>query len=88
MSLQQQIWTITRRAARWHVHSQETARRNAMVASTALTQRRVELDEVEEFLALHRRQFDVRAVQAGQPGQPGQPAGRTQPGPALRNVGS
>lgn len=36
---------------RWAVASQQTARRNAMIASTALTQRRAELDEVEEFLA-------------------------------------
>ena len=36
---------------RWAVASQQAARRNAMIASTALTQRRAELDEVEEFLA-------------------------------------
>ena len=36
---------------RWAVGSQQTARRNAMVASTALTQRRAELIEVQEFLA-------------------------------------
>ncbi len=36
---------------RWAVQSQQTARRNAMIASTALTQRRAELIEVEEFLA-------------------------------------
>lgn len=36
---------------RWAISSQQTARRNAMIASTALTQRRSELIEVEEFLA-------------------------------------
>jgi hypothetical protein len=36
---------------RWAVQSQQTARRNAMIASTVLTQRRAELVEVEEFLA-------------------------------------
>lgn len=36
---------------RWAVASQQQARRNAMVASTALTQRRAELVEVEELLA-------------------------------------
>lgn len=36
---------------RWSVDSQQRARRNAMIASTALAQRRAELDEVEEFLA-------------------------------------
>lgn len=37
--------------ARWPVESQLGARRNAMVAATALTQRRAERQEVEEFLA-------------------------------------
>jgi hypothetical protein len=36
---------------RWPVESQLRARRNAMIASTALAQRRAELDDVEEFLA-------------------------------------
>ncbi len=35
----------------WAVASQQQARRNAMVASTALAQRRAELLEVEEYLA-------------------------------------
>ena len=38
-------------AVRWPVVSQQRARRNAMIASNALARRRVELDEVEEFLA-------------------------------------
>ena len=42
-------------AVRWPVVSQQRARRNAMIASNALAQRRVELDEVEEFLATRRR---------------------------------
>ena len=41
-------------ARRWPVESQLGARRNAMIASTALAQRRAELDEVEEFLAARR----------------------------------
>ena len=36
---------------RWAIESQQTARRNAMIASTALTQRRSELIEVEDFFA-------------------------------------
>ena len=36
---------------RWSTASQQRARRNAMVASTALAQRRAEREEVEEFLA-------------------------------------
>jgi len=47
---------------RWHVRSQEVARRNAMAASTELTQRRFERDEVEKFLARHRRRYDARAA--------------------------
>jgi hypothetical protein len=42
-----------RRMAAWHVTSQQQARRNALVASTALTQRRRELLDVEDFLAEH-----------------------------------
>lgn len=40
-------------ATQWHLTSQQHARRNALVASTALTQRRRELTDVEEFLAEH-----------------------------------
>ena len=36
---------------RWPVESQQRSRRNAMIASTALAQRRAELDDVEEYLA-------------------------------------
>jgi hypothetical protein len=35
----------------WPVRSQQRARRNALVACTALTERRRELADVEEFLA-------------------------------------
>jgi hypothetical protein len=37
--------------SRWAVESQQRSRRNAMLASTSLTQRRSERVEVEEFLA-------------------------------------
>lgn len=43
------------RARRWPVESQLAARRNAMVAATALAQQRAEREEVEEFLAAHGR---------------------------------
>ncbi|MEJ7794781.1 MAG: hypothetical protein WKF50_04455 [Nocardioides sp.] len=36
---------------RWARASQQSARRNAMVATTELTQRRIERDEVEAYLA-------------------------------------
>ncbi len=52
---------------RWPVESQLVSRRNAMVASTALVQRRAELDEVEEFLAtLGRAPVPEVAAQAAQ----------------------
>ena len=38
----------------WSVASQQRARRNAMIASTVLAQRRAEIDDVEDFLALLR----------------------------------
>jgi len=37
----------------WHVHSQVGSCRNALVASTALAERRREHLEVEQFLADH-----------------------------------
>jgi hypothetical protein len=46
-----QPWVVVRR---WPVESQLGARRNAMVASTALAQRRAELQDVEQFLAARR----------------------------------
>lgn len=61
MQVGDQIWAAARRAARWHVHSQETARRNAMVATTVLTQRRRERIEVEAFLDRHQQQYDAHA---------------------------
>jgi len=38
-------------ATTWPTSSQQQARRNALVASTALTARRAELDDVEGFFA-------------------------------------
>ena len=60
MALHRQLAAAARHIARWHLRSQETARRNAMVASTALTQRRLERLEVEEFLARHHERHPVR----------------------------
>ena len=54
--------------ARWHVRSHEAARRNAMIATTELTQRRFEREEVEEFLLRHRRSYDARAARATRTG--------------------
>jgi len=43
---------------RWPVESQQRARRNALLATTALTQRRRERDDVEEFLDAHSRRWE------------------------------
>lgn len=40
MRVHLRIAQAARRTARWHVESQDIARRNAMVACTVLTQRR------------------------------------------------
>ena len=40
---------------RWARASQQGARRNAMVATTELTRRRIERDEVEAYLTTRRR---------------------------------
>jgi hypothetical protein len=53
MKLQTAPWRFVGAAAAWHVTSQQQARRNALVASTALTARRTEQIEVEEYLARH-----------------------------------
>ena len=40
-----------RAALQWQATSQQHARRNAMIASTSLAQRRAELDDLDRFLA-------------------------------------
>jgi len=44
---------LVRMVGSWPVLSQQAACSNALVASTALAERRRERDEVEEFLARH-----------------------------------
>ena len=51
--MQRTPWRLVSAAAQWHLTSQQQSRRNALVASTALTERRRELLDVEEFLAAH-----------------------------------
>jgi len=56
MSLQQiqrAPWRLVSAAAQWHVTSQQHSRRNALVASTVLTERRRERLDVEEFLSAY-----------------------------------
>lgn len=67
MGITDQLRTLAATAAhsvRWDLRSLEGSRRNAMTASTVLTQRRIELDEVEEFLVRHRRRYDARLAHA------------------------
>lgn len=60
MGTQQLLRLATRRATQWYVDIDQVSRRNAMVASTALAQRRLEYMEVEEFLALHQTRHEPR----------------------------
>jgi len=45
------LWRPVREVARWHVTTQFGARHNALLACTALAQRRRERDDVEQFLS-------------------------------------
>ncbi len=51
---------ILRAMSQWPVDSQSQARRNALVAATALTQRRLESLEAETFLRECQGRFDAR----------------------------
>lgn len=51
---------LARAALAWPVTSQHVSRRNALVAGTALAERRRELEEVEEFLTRHAAARDGR----------------------------
>jgi hypothetical protein len=57
-------WRLLHSAAGWHVTSQQQSRRNALVASTALMQRRRELAEVDEFLAQLEKRRNARRSRA------------------------
>lgn len=50
MSLTPTHLLVYRAVTRWAIESQARARRNAMVAMTALSERRAEREDVEEFL--------------------------------------
>ena len=60
--IQRSPWRLVSAAAQWHLTSQQQSRRNALVASTALTERRRELLDVEQFLAEHARMQAPRAA--------------------------
>ena len=46
------MYLVLDRVRAWPVQSQQGARRNAMIANTALAARRAEREDVEAFLAL------------------------------------
>jgi hypothetical protein len=60
--MQRTPWRLVRAAAQRHLTSQQQSRRNALVASTALTERRRETLDVEEFLAARADQVPPRRV--------------------------
>jgi hypothetical protein len=62
-------WTFVRDTSRWHVTSQQGARRNALVASTQLADRRRERIDAEEFLGayLAKRESAARRDTTRQP---------------------
>ena len=53
------------RARAWPVESQQIARRNAMLACTSLTQRRMERQDVADFLASFYGPSEPSAVAHG-----------------------
>ncbi len=57
-------WNLIKALKNWPVTSQQAARRNALVASTALTRLRGERDEVDAFLAAAAARYEVRANRA------------------------
>jgi hypothetical protein len=57
-------WTLIKAAKDWPVTSQQTARRNALVASTALTQLRIERAEIEMYVDAAAARHEVRANRA------------------------
>ena len=58
------IWAPIRSLSRWPITAQDQARRNALVASAALAQRRYERDDVETFLRTFKRAMHPEHVGA------------------------
>lgn len=58
------LWKLLQSVKNWPVASQQAARRNALVASTALTQLRVERAEIEAFIEAAAARHEVRANRA------------------------
>lgn len=57
-------WKLLAALKNWPVASQQAARRNALLASTTLTQLRIERAEVDAFLEAAAARHEVRANRA------------------------
>jgi hypothetical protein len=57
-------WNLINALKDWPVTSQQAARRNALVASTTLTQLRIERADVDAFLEAAAARHEVRANRA------------------------
>lgn len=55
------VWKLVQAVQNWPVTSQQAARRNALVASTALTQLRIERAEIEAYVEAAAARHEVRA---------------------------
>jgi hypothetical protein len=55
---------VTRPLDAWAVDSQQLARRNALLATTSLTQRRVERAEIESFVDAAAARHELRVSRA------------------------
>lgn len=58
------FWKLVQAVKDWPVTSQQAARRNALVASTALTQLRIERAEIEAYVEAAAARHEVRANRA------------------------
>ena len=58
---------LVRSILAWPVETQRGSRRNALVASTALTELRRERDEVEEYLELRASRTSLEAPETPEP---------------------
>lgn len=59
------LTSLVNRLRGWPVNSQHGSRRNAMIATTALAQRRAEREDVERFLAARGREAEPRVSMRG-----------------------
>jgi len=57
-------WTLIKAVKDWPVTSQQTARRNALVATTALTRVRIERAEVNAYVDAAVARHEVRVNRA------------------------